>query len=131
MHFGNPGMDKVFQWNKHHAANDRHSHMDGLEVFRYNHSQYIEPHMDFIHLDSVEDSEKDYDAFHKGGNRHAVIELYLTDLDVKDGGETVFPRTSAFDGKEIPDHPTVRMAILPWYSLTSSVSHTHCALCCV
>jgi hypothetical protein len=34
--------------------------------------------------------EYDYDSSKKGGNRYATILLYMTDLDEKDGGETVF-----------------------------------------
>jgi hypothetical protein len=44
--------------------------------------------MDYLDLDKR--LEHDYDSSKKGGNRFATILLYMTDLDEKDGGETVF-----------------------------------------
>jgi hypothetical protein len=46
------------------------------------------PHLDYLDLD--EKLEHDYDSSRKGGNRFATILLYMTDLEEKDGGETVF-----------------------------------------
>lgn len=46
------------------------------------------PHMDYLDIDKR--LEHDYDSSKKGGNRFATILLYMTDLDEKDGGETVF-----------------------------------------
>jgi len=44
--------------------------------------------MDYMDLDDK--LPHDYDSVHKGGNRYATILLYMTDLEEKDGGETVF-----------------------------------------
>lgn len=44
-------------------------------------------------MDWIEGSKQlshDYDSSKKGGNRHATILLYMTDMGEKDGGETVF-----------------------------------------
>jgi hypothetical protein len=46
------------------------------------------PHLDYLDID--EKLEHDYDSSRKGGNRFATILLYMTDLEEKDGGETVF-----------------------------------------
>jgi hypothetical protein len=51
-------------------------------------SQKIVPHMDYLDIDKQ--LEHDYDSSKKGGNRFATILLYMTDLEEKDGGETVF-----------------------------------------
>jgi hypothetical protein len=48
----------------------------------------VVPHLDYLDLD--EKLEHDYDSSNKGGNRFATILLYMTDLEEKDGGETVF-----------------------------------------
>jgi hypothetical protein len=44
--------------------------------------------MDYLDVDKR--LEHDYDSSKKGGNRFATILLYMTDLEEKDGGETVF-----------------------------------------
>lgn len=46
------------------------------------------PHLDYLDIDTS--LEHDYDSAGKGGNRFATILLYMTDLEEKDGGETVF-----------------------------------------
>ena len=56
--------------------------------------------MDFLDLD--ESLEHDYDSSKKGGNRFATILLYMTDLEEKDGGETVF--TKAWPGQAVEDN---------------------------
>jgi hypothetical protein len=62
------------------------------------------PHLDYLDIDRR--LEHDYDSSKKGGNRFATILLYMTDLNEKDGGETVF--TEAWPpGQSEADHDPI------------------------
>ena len=65
------------------------SFADGLQVLRYNMTTAYIPHMDYID-DNHKQEEHNYDAPSLGTNRFATILLYMSDLEVEDGGETVF-----------------------------------------
>lgn len=124
------------------------SHADGLQILRYNlttayskHSLVFiafclhdlhfltrsssfakVPHLDFLDID--EKFEHDYDSAGRGGNRFATILLYMTDLDEKDGGETVF--TEAWPtGQAEEDHVDIKTVCL-----RTSPLNRHLLGCC-
>ncbi|GKY95250.1 hypothetical protein MPSEU_000487500 [Mayamaea pseudoterrestris] len=66
------------------------SHTDGLQILRYQ-SQHLAAyttHPDYLDIDTEENYN--YNSSNIGGNRFATVLLYMSDLEVNAGGETVF-----------------------------------------
>ncbi|EJK65613.1 hypothetical protein THAOC_13503 [Thalassiosira oceanica] len=82
---------------------------DGLQVLRYNKTTAYIPHLDWID-DYGKKQEHNFDSAGLGSNRFATILLYMSDLGVGDGGETVF--TSGWPvGQAEEDHVQTNEAI--------------------
>mmetsp|Transcript_21526 Transcript_21526/g.32584 ORF Transcript_21526/g.32584 Transcript_21526/m.32584 type:complete len:306 (+) Transcript_21526:712-1629(+) len=64
-------------------------HGDGLQILRYNLTTAYVQHADYIQ-DKSGRLPHDYHAAGVGGNRFATILMYMSDLEVGWGGETVF-----------------------------------------
>ena len=53
------------------------------------------------------------DSSKRGGNRYATILLYMTDLNEKEGGETVFVEAWP-SGQREEDHIPIETVRYPW-----------------
>lgn len=77
----------------------------GLQILRYNLTTAYAPHWDWI--STGPNHPHDFDSEHKGGNRFATILLYLNDLPVNGGGETVFTEAWPLDGIKLRNQDAV------------------------